>query len=87
MVASVAGTAPCPNTVQFRIRCSPGTAFWPITMSLPLGLRGRFGLFAQVLFQGRQDARATIDLNGASSIWFSTGNLLNANDPCAKAGG
>jgi hypothetical protein len=40
-----------------------------------------------VLFQGRQDARATIDLNGAWSIWFSTGNLLNANDPCAKAGG
>jgi hypothetical protein len=31
----------------------------------------------QVLFQGRTDAKATLDLNGASSIWFSTGNLLN----------
>jgi hypothetical protein len=36
----------------------------------------------RVLFQGRPDARATLDLKGASSIWFSTGNLLNANDPC-----
>jgi hypothetical protein len=35
----------------------------------------------RVLFQGRSDARAVLDLNGASSIWFSTGNLLNANDP------
>jgi hypothetical protein len=35
-----------------------------------------------VLFQGRTDARAALDLNGATSIWFSTGNLLNANDPC-----
>jgi hypothetical protein len=38
-----------------------------------------------VLFQGRPDARATLDLNGASSVWFSTGNLLNANDPCQSA--
>ena len=35
-----------------------------------------------VLFQGRPDARATLDLTGASSVWFSTGNLLNATDPC-----
>jgi len=36
----------------------------------------------RVLFQGRQDASATLDLNGATPIWYSTGNLLNANDPC-----
>jgi hypothetical protein len=36
----------------------------------------------RVLFQGRKDAQATLDMNGASSVWFSTGNLLNANDPC-----
>ena len=38
-----------------------------------------------VLFQGRPDARATLDLNGASSVWFSTGNLLNQEDPCQNA--
>jgi hypothetical protein len=38
-----------------------------------------------VLFQGRPDARATLDLNGASSVWFSTGNLLNQKDPCQNA--
>jgi hypothetical protein len=36
----------------------------------------------QALFQGRPDARATLDLNGASPVWFSTGNLLNEKDPC-----
>jgi hypothetical protein len=36
----------------------------------------------QVLFEGHQDAPATLDLTGATSIWFSTGNLLNATDPC-----
>ena len=38
-----------------------------------------------VLFQGRPDARATLDLNGASPVWFSTGNLLNEKDPCQSA--
>ena len=38
-----------------------------------------------VLFQGRPDARVTLDLNGASSVWFSTGNLLNERDPCQNA--
>jgi hypothetical protein len=38
-----------------------------------------------VLFQGRPDARATLDLNGASSVWFSTGNLLDEADPCQSA--
>jgi hypothetical protein len=38
-----------------------------------------------VLFQGRPDARATLDLNGASSVWFSTGNLLNEENPCQSA--
>jgi hypothetical protein len=38
----------------------------------------------RVLFQGRSDARATLDLSGASSHWFSTGNLLNASDPCVS---
>jgi hypothetical protein len=36
----------------------------------------------RALFQGRPDAPATLDLNGSSSVWYSTGNLLNANDPC-----
>ena len=35
-----------------------------------------------VLFEGRPDARATLDLNGASSVWFSEGNLLNDRDSC-----
>jgi hypothetical protein len=30
----------------------------------------------------RPDAPATLDLNGASSVWYSTGNLLNATNPC-----
>jgi hypothetical protein len=38
-----------------------------------------------VLFQGRPDARATLDLNGASPVWFGTGNLLNQKDPCQSA--
>jgi hypothetical protein len=38
----------------------------------------------KVLFEGRQDATATLDLARASTIWFSTGNMLNATDPCQK---
>lgn len=37
-----------------------------------------------VLFEGRPDAAATLDLTGARTVWFSTGNMLNATDPCAK---
>jgi hypothetical protein len=37
-----------------------------------------------VLFEGRSDAAATLDLTGARTVWFSTGNMLNARDPCAK---
>src|ERR1039457_4327835 len=54
IVTSVAETAPGPdapgpNIVQLRIRRSPGIPFWPITMSKPLGLLGRFELPAQPL--------------------------------------
>ncbi|GAA2399631.1 hypothetical protein GCM10010191_03390 [Actinomadura vinacea] len=38
-----------------------------------------------VLFQGRKDAPATLDLRGAVTVWFSTANQLNENDPCAEA--
>lgn len=38
-----------------------------------------------VLFQGRPDAPATLDLNGASPVWFSTGNRLSEEDPCQSA--
>ena len=41
IVTSVAETAPGPNIVQLRSPRSPGTPFWPITMSKPLGLLGR----------------------------------------------
>ncbi len=43
----------------------------------PLGMKRH-----RVLFQGRQDAPAMLDLTGATSVWFSTGNLLNGSDPC-----
>jgi hypothetical protein len=36
----------------------------------------------QVLFEGDKAAPVTLDLSGATTIWFSTGNLLNATDPC-----
>ena len=57
--------------------CLTDVASTPLPCANPL--RGKS---YRVLFQGRQDARATLDLNGASSIWFSTGNLLNAHDSC-----
>jgi hypothetical protein len=37
-----------------------------------------------VLVEGRHDAPATLDLTGAHTVWFSTGNALNATDPCEK---
>ncbi len=57
--------------------CLPDVPSVPVSCSSPLRDKSY-----RVLFQGRQDARATLDLNGVSSIWYSTGNLLNANDPC-----
>jgi hypothetical protein len=59
--------------------CIPEIPGLPVPCAAPLTEKSY-----RVLFQGRQDARASIDLNGASSVWFSTGNLLNANDPCEK---
>src|SRR5450755_4304209 len=46
---NIAEAAPGPNIVQLRSRRSPGTPFWPIIMSKPLGLLGRFELPAQPL--------------------------------------
>lgn len=57
--------------------CLPDVPSVPVSCASPLRNKSY-----RVLFQGRSDARATLDLNGASSVWYSTGNLLNANDPC-----
>jgi hypothetical protein len=57
--------------------CFSGVPSLPLACADPL----RKGSH-RVLFQGRTDAPATLDLTGASSVWFSTGNLLNAKDPC-----
>lgn len=38
-----------------------------------------------VLVEGRRDAPTTLDLTEAATIWFSTGNLLNATDPCQES--
>jgi hypothetical protein len=56
--------------------CIPEMRSLPIPCSSPFRDKSY-----QVLFQGRQDAPAPLDLNGASSIWFSTGNRLNSRDP------
>jgi hypothetical protein len=40
-----------------------------------------------VTFQGWDVQQFELGLKGATSLWFSTGNLLNANDPCAHASG
>ncbi|MEP0148081.1 MAG: hypothetical protein ABJE77_24455, partial [Tateyamaria sp.] len=37
-----------------------------------------------VNFEGRSDLSETLDLTGALTIWYSTGNLLNASDPCSQ---
>jgi hypothetical protein len=57
--------------------CLPDVPSAPVSCSSPLRDKSY-----RVLFQGRQDAMVTLNLTGASSIWYSTGNLLNANDPC-----
>jgi hypothetical protein len=36
----------------------------------------------KVTFQGRDSDELELDLTGATSVWFSTGNLLNESDPC-----
>jgi len=38
-----------------------------------------------VLFEGMDEPQFTLDLSGATSVWFSTGNMLNATDPCVAA--
>ncbi|CAH0991026.1 hypothetical protein SIN8267_01127 [Sinobacterium norvegicum] len=35
-----------------------------------------------VQFQGNPDIGRSLDLTDSKQIWFSTGNLLNAKDPC-----
>jgi hypothetical protein len=40
-----------------------------------------------VLFQGRPDARVPLQVGANATVWFSTGNLLNAQDPCAPSAG
>ncbi|MFI0482944.1 hypothetical protein [Actinomadura sp. 9N215] len=37
-----------------------------------------------VLVEGRKTAPATLDLTGAATVWFSTANQLNENDPCER---
>jgi hypothetical protein len=54
--------------------------------SLPIPCRDPLTMTScPVHYQGRPDAPATLDLTGATTIWFSTGNMLNATDPCAPA--
>ena len=38
-----------------------------------------------VLFEGMPQPPLELDLSGATDVWFSTGNMLNATDPCATA--
>jgi hypothetical protein len=57
------------DVASLPITCTP-----PITAAL-----------YQTLFAGRPDAPVSLDLTkGVHSIWYSTGNLLNAKDPCSK---
>lgn len=36
-----------------------------------------------VMFEGLEDTSETLQVGSAATVWFSTGNLLNAEDPCA----
>jgi hypothetical protein len=49
----------------------------PVPCSQPLTQDGY-----SVLFQGWDVQQFELDMKGAASLWFSTGNMLNANDPC-----
>jgi hypothetical protein len=61
------------------------TISFPDIPSLPVPCRNPLTSPSyRVLFEGLSDAAATLDLTGARTIWFSTGNLLNATDPCAN---
>jgi hypothetical protein len=54
----------------------------PIGCESPLGE----GVY-QVMFQGRPGSVAPLRVGPRSTIWYSTGNMLNAVDPCGGAGG
>ena len=49
----------------------------PVPCSQPLTQDGY-----SVLFQGWDVQQFQLDMKGAVNLWFSTGNMLNANDPC-----
>jgi hypothetical protein len=49
----------------------------PVPCSQPLTQDGY-----SVLFQGWDVQQFELDMKGAVTVWFSTGNMLNANDPC-----
>lgn len=58
---------------------------FPALDSMPLGCSPpvREGVH-DVRFQGMEDALVKLDLtDGLRQIWYSTGNLLNKEDPCA----
>lgn len=38
----------------------------------------------RINFEGRSDVSEIIDLSTAVTVWYSTGNLLNAVDPCPE---
>jgi hypothetical protein len=52
----------------------------PVPCSAPLATGSE-----PVRFQGMPDAQLTLELSGATNVWFSTGNMLNATDPCVAA--
>jgi hypothetical protein len=62
------------SVVQVNIVDIPGT---PVPCSNPL-TQSKYN----VHFQGLPNMHFTIDLQNAQTLWFSTGNLLNAKDPC-----
>lgn len=39
-----------------------------------------------VMFQGLRGTREPLSVGANATVWYSTGNLLNAVDPCAAAG-
>jgi hypothetical protein len=39
----------------------------------------------QVLFQGWDVQQFTLNMGGATNLWFSSGNMLNQTDPCAAS--
>lgn len=40
----------------------------------------------QVMFEGLPDTNETLRVGAGATVWFSTGNMLNATDPCAPPG-